>query len=68
MVLFIECPAGYYKENCSLPCPPPTYGHNCAEECSCSRASCHHVYGCNETAGWENTFCIYFGNSYKTFR
>nr|XP_022296796.1 cell death abnormality protein 1-like isoform X1 [Crassostrea virginica] len=45
-----ECPLGYYDVNCSLPCPPPTYGRCCAEHCSCSSASCHHVYGCNETA------------------
>nr|XP_022302681.1 protein draper-like [Crassostrea virginica] len=45
-----ECPAGYYDVNCSVPCPPPTYGSNCAEQCSCSSISCHHVYGCNVTA------------------
>ncbi|XP_078341586.1 uncharacterized protein LOC144627738 isoform X2 [Crassostrea virginica] len=42
-----ECPAGYYRFNCSSPCPPTTYGSNCAEQCSCSSASCHHVFGCN---------------------
>nr|XP_022296798.1 platelet endothelial aggregation receptor 1-like isoform X3 [Crassostrea virginica] len=45
-----ECPVGYYDDDCSLPCPTPTYGRNCAEQCSCFSASCHHVYGCNETA------------------
>ena len=53
---FIECPAGYYEDDYSLPCPPPTYGGNCAEQCSCSSTSCHHVYGCNEPAGWENIY------------
>ena len=48
---FIACPAGYYGDNCSLPCPPRTYEGNCAEQCSCSSTSCHHVYGCNVTEG-----------------
>ncbi|XP_078341817.1 uncharacterized protein LOC111106290 isoform X2 [Crassostrea virginica] len=44
---FIECPAGYYGDNCSFPCPALSYGSGCAEQCSCSSESCHHVYGCN---------------------
>ena len=48
---FIECPVGYYRDNCSLPCPPTTYGIYCAEHCSCSSTSCHHVYGCTVTEG-----------------
>ena len=66
-VWFIECPVGYYGVDCSVPCPLPTYGRFCAEHCSCSSASCHHVYGCNETAGWEN-ISFFYENSYKSFR
>ena len=49
---FIECPAGYYGDNCSFPCPALSYGSGCAEQCSCSSESCHHVYGCNINTGW----------------
>nr|XP_022296797.1 multiple epidermal growth factor-like domains protein 6 isoform X2 [Crassostrea virginica] len=55
-----ECPPGYYDDDCSLPCPPPTYGRNCAEQCSCSSASCHHVYGCNVI---EECPAGYFGDN-----
>ena len=49
---FIECPPGYYGDNCSFPCPALSYGSGCVEQCSCSSESCHHVYGCNINTGW----------------
>ena len=58
---FIDCPVGYYGDNCSFSCPVPTDGNGCAETCSCSNASCHHVYGCNLTTGlFKFTTCILF--------
>ncbi|XP_052677345.1 protein draper-like [Crassostrea angulata] len=43
----IECPAGYYNDNCSDVCPAPLYGLLCAQKCDC--VPCHHVYGCSLT-------------------
>ena len=58
---FIDCPVGYYGDNCSFSCPAPTDGNGCAETCSCSNASCHQVYGCNLTTGlFKFTTCILF--------
>lgn len=43
-----ECPIGYFGNNCSQKCIPPTYGVLCGKECTnCS--SCHHELGCNST-------------------
>lgn len=44
---YVECPAGYYNDNCSDVCPAPLYGLLCAQKCDC--VPCHHVYGCSLT-------------------
>ena len=49
---FIDCPVGYYGDNCSFSCPATKYGNGCAETCACTNASCHHIYGCNMTTGF----------------
>lgn len=45
--MFIECPVGYFGENCTNICPPSYYGHMCVQKCKCS--PCHHIYGCVST-------------------
>lgn len=45
----VACPAGYFGENCSKPCPLERYGPGCIEKCTCPY--CHPVYGCNERNG-----------------
>lgn len=43
---FIECPEGYY-------------GENCQEQCSCGQGSerCDHITGCYCKPGWTGTLC-----------
>lgn len=48
-IFHVACPAGYFGENCSKPCPLERYGPGCIEKCTCPY--CHHVYGCNERNG-----------------
>lgn len=44
---YIDCPVGYYGDNCSEICPTPHYGLKCGKQCDC--LSCHHIYGCFST-------------------
>lgn len=44
---FKECPAGKYGDNCTVVCPPSSYGTLCLHKCDC--LTCHHVYGCSST-------------------
>lgn len=44
---YVECPAGYYNDNCSDICPLSYYGPRCAQKCDC--LPCHHVYGCSSS-------------------
>lgn len=62
-----ECKIGYFGPNCTLQCPPNTYGNNCAGYCTptCAVIDCHHIYGC---PGWiekTSTGMYYFINSSK---
>lgn len=45
----VECPAGYFGQNCSDRCPWPTYGSWCNQTCAC--ATCDHILGCMTTKG-----------------
>lgn len=42
-----DCPIGYFGDNCSDICTPPSFGLFCAQKCSC--LECHHIFGCNFT-------------------
>lgn len=44
--IFLECPIGYYRDNCSEKCNPPTYGEECQYICGCPNDECHFVFGC----------------------
>lgn len=55
----VECPAGYFGQNCSDRCPWPTYGGWCNQTCAC--ATCDHILGCMTTKGnykWTKKYVI----------
>lgn len=41
-----KCPIGYFSDNCSRKCNPPTYGEDCQYLCECSNDVCHFALGC----------------------
>eukprot|EP00105_Crassostrea_gigas_P020980 XP_011439940.1 PREDICTED: multiple epidermal growth factor-like domains protein 11 [Crassostrea gigas] len=48
------CPGGYTGDSCHIPCPFPSYGPKCQQEChTCFETSCDHVHGCpmNSSSG-----------------
>lgn len=47
IIIFVECPAGNLRQNCSDSCPWPTYGAWCNQICPC--ATCNHIEGCMTT-------------------
>ena len=49
-VLLVECSAGYFGPNCSLPCRFPNYGVGCQLECGCGNESCNHITGCHNSS------------------
>lgn len=59
-----ECPVGYYGDNCSLSCPAQSY--DWAEQCSCSHAACHNVYGCNMIGWFTYNYSAYVNFVCKT--
>lgn len=46
----IECPVGYYSENCSEKCMYPSYGEECQGECHCSQPMCNFITGCSDSS------------------
>lgn len=44
----LDCPAGYFGNNCTDKCIHPTFGILCSEICDCS--DCHHIIGCISNA------------------
>lgn len=42
----LECPVGYYFNNCSKVCSPPSYGDGCQSVCKCPFKDCHFATGC----------------------
>lgn len=40
----LECPAGYFGDNCTDICLSSYYGRYCVQKCKC--IPCHHIYGC----------------------
>lgn len=42
----LECPLGYYLNNCSKKCSPPNFGEECQNECQCPYKDCHFATGC----------------------
>ncbi|XP_078314771.1 uncharacterized protein LOC144619753 [Crassostrea virginica] len=43
-----RCPIGYFGDNCSKQCVPPTYGEDCQSLCSCTDGFyCHFAFGCS---------------------
>lgn len=42
----LECPIGYYLNNCSKVCSPPNYGEDCQSICQCPYTDCHFATGC----------------------
>lgn len=44
--IFLECPIGYHRNNCSEKCGYPVYGEDCQYICDCDRNDCHFVTGC----------------------
>lgn len=46
-VFFIDCPIGYFRNNCSSPCRYPNYGKDCQQDCShCKEDACNSTFGC----------------------
>lgn len=41
---------GLSGENCSTPCPYPTYGNDCQNLCNCSKDLCDVSTGCQRFA------------------
>lgn len=65
MFCFIECPPGYFGENCSEMCEHPTFGKGCAHQCSCEKHLSNFMHGC--TNG-KYSFVIYgFNFEYAIF-
>ncbi|XP_062575760.1 uncharacterized protein LOC134237637 isoform X2 [Saccostrea cucullata] len=46
----IECPPGYYDNNCSKPCPPGYFGRRCVSRCTCNLTLCNSVTGCSDVS------------------
>nr|XP_022286689.1 endothelial cell-specific molecule 1-like [Crassostrea virginica] len=44
----IECPIGFFWENCSKPCPYPLFGAKCHQTCICTQELCDTVNGCKQ--------------------
>ncbi|XP_048768793.2 multiple epidermal growth factor-like domains protein 10 [Ostrea edulis] len=42
----VVCSTGYFWINCSKPCPYPTYGERCLQNCSCDNETCDFMSGC----------------------
>ncbi|XP_056011807.1 multiple epidermal growth factor-like domains protein 10 [Ostrea edulis] len=40
------CPPGLFGNNCSVPCPHPSYGIRCMGVCKCDRSLCDVITGC----------------------
>lgn len=58
MLLFSECRAGFYGQNCTEPCISGDYGRQCKHKCNCSTdQSCDRIYGCVCRAGFTGTNC-----------
>ena len=58
MLLFSECHAGFYGQNCTEPCIPGDYGIQCKLKCNCSTdQSCDSRYGCVCRPGFTGTNC-----------
>lgn len=49
--IFLECPIGYHRKNCSEKCSYPTYGADCQTVCNCHSDDCHFVSGCYQYGG-----------------
>lgn len=55
---FSACPAGYFGQNCSVPCLPDTYGQQCKLECKCTGGKlCDPKAGCKCKAGYSGEKC-----------
>ncbi|XP_078338979.1 uncharacterized protein LOC111132478 [Crassostrea virginica] len=53
-----ECQPGLYGENCSEPCPYPSFGAKCIRTCVCGESICNAATGClnhSKTQITENT-------------
>lgn len=50
---------GWQRGNCSVPCPPGTWGFSCNASCQCAHeAACSPQTGaCTCTPGWHGTHC-----------
>ena len=48
--VFLVCPSGTWKDNCSEPCPHPTFGSLCLQTCSCDENICDAVKGCTDSS------------------
>lgn len=49
-LFLIDCPIGYFGNNCSSPCRYPNYGKECQHNCShCGNETCNSTFGCPTT-------------------
>lgn len=46
----LECPIGYFLNNCSKVCSPPNYGEDCQFICQCPYTDCHFATGCPQSS------------------
>lgn len=42
----LECTVGYTGPRCITPCPFPSYGLFCKENCICHQTECDYIKGC----------------------
>ena len=47
----VACEKGFWGNNCTKPCPFPSYGKECQLECSCKKEVCDHANGCQDITG-----------------
>lgn len=45
LLYVLECPLGYFLNNCSIKCSPPNYGEECQSLCQCPFEECHFATG-----------------------
>lgn len=51
VISVVACEKGFWGNNCTKPCPFPSYGKECQLECSCKKEVCDHANGCQDITG-----------------
>ncbi|XP_062605271.1 uncharacterized protein LOC134267067 [Saccostrea cucullata] len=63
----LDCPLGYYGDNCSAPCSRGSYGKLCSRTCQkCPRELCDRVTGCPKTTSTNAESTVLIATSVDT--